>query len=422
MKFGIFYEHQLPRPWVDGRGGTEHTHFQNALEQVSLADKLGYDYAWQVEHHFTEEYSHGSAPEVFLAAASQRTENIRLGHSVVQLTTNQPHRVAEKISTLDLVSNGRVEFGVGEASTTTELHPFGRRFRDKREVFEEAMKAILPMFSTTSWEFHGEYFDFPARNVLPKPLQKPHPPLWLACSNIKTIEYAARMGMGALAFQFVDPENARAWVHKYYRTITQPLEQLTPHPTNPNIAMVSGFMCCDTDEEAQIKADGWTFFGFALAYYGKNDYPPAGTLNMWELYLDWKEERRREGKPPTPGLIGSPETIRSMLQGYADAGVDQVILLNQAGNNRHEDICASLELFADAVMPEFHAQEPQHQAWKAGVLAGSVALEDLDTGGVNAYLVQSPDQVRPDMKLLKAEMEAKDAARAAAAMASGSIS
>src|SRR6201990_1621662 len=108
MKFGIFYELQLPRPW---QPDVELRLYQSALDQVELADKLGYDYAWVVEHHFLEEYSHSSAPEVFLGAASQRTKNIRLGHGVIQITTNQPQRVAEKVSTLDLLSNGRVELG-----------------------------------------------------------------------------------------------------------------------------------------------------------------------------------------------------------------------------------------------------------------------------------------------------------------------
>src|SRR5206468_8754259 len=122
MKFGIFYELQLPRPWGDD---DERQLYQNALTQVELADRLGYDYAWVVEHHFLEEYSHSPAPEVFLGAASQRTKNIRLGHGVIQLTTNQPHRVAEKVATLDLLSDGRVELGLGEAAGPAELHPLG---------------------------------------------------------------------------------------------------------------------------------------------------------------------------------------------------------------------------------------------------------------------------------------------------------
>src|SRR5215470_1439894 len=128
MKFGIFYELQLPRPWAQD---DERQLYQNALSQVELADRLGYDYAWEVEHHFLEEYSHSPQPEVFLAAASQRTKNIRLGHGIIQLTTNHPARVAEKVACLDLVSHGRVELGLGESATTTELHPFERRFRDK---------------------------------------------------------------------------------------------------------------------------------------------------------------------------------------------------------------------------------------------------------------------------------------------------
>ena len=114
MKFGIFYEHQLPRPWNDG---DELKLFQDALDQVELADRLGIDNAWEVEHHFLEEYSHSSAPEVFLAACSQRTKNIRLGHGIVLMPPgyNHPARVAERIATLDLVSNGRVELGTGES-------------------------------------------------------------------------------------------------------------------------------------------------------------------------------------------------------------------------------------------------------------------------------------------------------------------
>src|ERR1700728_4068076 len=142
MKFGIFYELQCPRPW---EADTERNLYQTALTLVELADRLGYNYAWEVEHHFLEEYSHSPQPEVFLAAASQRTKSIRLGHGVIQLTTNHPARVAERVAFLDLISNGRVEFGMGEGATTTELHPFDRRFRDKRAIWEDAVRATLPM-------------------------------------------------------------------------------------------------------------------------------------------------------------------------------------------------------------------------------------------------------------------------------------
>ena len=342
MKFGVFYEHQLPKPWD---ADSEHRLLKDSLDQIELADQLGYDYAWEVEHHFLEEYSHSSAPEVFLAAASQRTKNIRLGHGIVQLTTNHPARVAERVSTLDLVSDGRVELGLGEGSSVTELHPFSRRFRDKRVVWEEAVQATLPMFWEEGWEFHGHYFDFPLRNVIPKPRQRPHPPLWVACSQLDTIRYAAHRGMGALCFKFVDLAAAQAWVNAYYNTFVNHQQRLCDYSVNPNIAVVGGFMCCETDDEAIEKSDGWTFFQFALQLYSKEGPFAPGENDFWARYQEWKKtpegQRRSESE-----LIGSPATIRDRLLELEKAHVDQVILLNQAGKNSHEDICSSLELFA----------------------------------------------------------------------------
>src|SRR6187401_2329420 len=135
MQFGIFYEHQLPRPWTEG---AEHRLFKDALDQVELADRLGIDYAWEVEHHFLEEYSHSSAPEIFLAAGSQRTKNIRLGHGIIQTAPkyNHPARTAERVATLDLVSNGRVDFGSGESSSEAELGGFTIDPITKREQWK----------------------------------------------------------------------------------------------------------------------------------------------------------------------------------------------------------------------------------------------------------------------------------------------
>src|SRR5438128_6442352 len=192
MRFGLFYEHQLPRPWSDG---ADERLLSDALEQIELADGLGFHTAWEVEHHFLEEYSHSSAPEVFLGAASQRTSRIRLGHGIVQIphTVNHPARVAERIATLDLLSGGRVEFGTGESSSAAELGGFGVRRTAKRGMWEDAMAAIAHMFVEepfAGWD--SKYLKMPPRNVVPKPLQKPHPPLWVACSRRETIQFAGR--------------------------------------------------------------------------------------------------------------------------------------------------------------------------------------------------------------------------------------
>src|SRR5436190_7276319 len=219
MKIGVFYEHQLPRLWS---GVSELTLIQNALEQCALADKLGIDYVWEVEHHFLEEYSHSSAPEVFLAAASQRTERIRLGHGIVQTPPpfNHPARVAERVAMLDLVSGGRADFGTGESSSEAELGGFLIEPAEKREMWEEGLRVALRCLSETPFTGHsGKYVQMPPRNVIPKSRQKPHPPVWVACSRREPIHLAAQKGIGALTFSFIDPEEAQHWVGDYYATL-----------------------------------------------------------------------------------------------------------------------------------------------------------------------------------------------------------
>src|SRR5439155_16238538 len=168
MRFGLFYEHQMARPWAEG---AKEQLLRDALEQVELADRLGFDSVWEVEHHFLEEYSHSSAPEVFLAAASQRTKRMRLGHGIVQLPPNfnHPARVAERIATLDLISSGRVEFGTGESSSQMELAGFGVPRDEKRAQWEESLDVVVRMFVEEPFAgYDGKYVKMPQRNVVPK--------------------------------------------------------------------------------------------------------------------------------------------------------------------------------------------------------------------------------------------------------------
>ena len=366
MKFGIFYEHQLPRPW---REDSEQRLFQEALDQVELADRLGINYAWEVEHHFLEEYSHSSAPEVFLAACSQRTQQIRLGHGIVLLPPryNPPARVAERIATLDLVSNGRVDFGTGESSSLAELGGFGVPIPEKRDQWREALEQIANMMVMDpypGWE--GKHFSMPCRNVIPKPVQKPHPPLWVACSNRETIHLAARLGIGALTFAFVDPSEARKWVQEY-REILEKECIPVGHAINPNIAMVTGFSCHENEEEARRRGeDGFRFFGFGLGHHYIFGSHKPGRTNVWERF-----EKARPLLPEAGAQrgIGTPDQLREHLAGFEDAGVDQVIFIQQGGRNRHEHICESLELFAEKVMPDFAERDAAQQQTKLEELA-----------------------------------------------------
>ena len=366
MKFGIFYEHQLPRPWQED---SELRLFQEALDQVELADRLGIDYAWEVEHHFLEEYSHSSAPEVFLAACSQRTQRIRLGHGIVLLPPryNPPARVAERIATLDLVSNGRVDFGTGESSSLAELGGFGVPVGEKREQWREALEQIANMMAMDPYPgFEGKYFSMPCRNVIPKPVQKPHPPLWVACSNRETIHLAARLGIGALTFAFVDPSEARKWVSEYHEILEKECIPVG-RAINPNIAMVTGFSCHENEEEARRRGeDGFRFFGFGLGHHYVFGSHKPGRTDVWANF-----ERARPHLPEAGQSrgIGTPDQLREHLRGFEEAGVDQVIFIQQGGRNRHEHICESLELFAEKVLPDFAEHEGERERKKLERLA-----------------------------------------------------
>ncbi|WP_424017077.1 LLM class flavin-dependent oxidoreductase [Halorientalis pallida] len=367
MKFGIFYEHQLPRPWHDG---DEQALYEDALDQIELADDLGYDYVWEVEHHFLEEYSHSAAPEVFLAAAAQRTDEIRLGHGIKLLPPqyNHPARVAEQVATLDLVSDGRVEFGTGESSSNMELDGFGIDRTEKEPLWQESLGEVTDMMTMEPYPGHeGEGFEMPPRNVVPKPVQDPHPPLWVACSGRSTIEQAARLGLGVLSFDFASPEKASEWVDLYYETLKA---ECTPigHAVNPNFAIVTGFSCHEDEATAWERgAEGFAFFQYALAhYYGAGDHRP-GETNIWEQFQEIGAEAILEGQQGD-GAIGTPGQIRDHLRDLEDAGVDQVIFVQEGGDNRHEHICDSLELFADEVMGEFHDRDEAHVAEKAAAL------------------------------------------------------
>ena len=295
MKFGIFYEHQIGRPWDDD---TDRQLIHDALDQIELADRLGIQYAWEVEHHFLEEYSHSSAPEVFLAAASQRTQNIRLGHGVVLTAPkfNHPARVAERIAMLDLVSNGRVDFGSGESSSEAELGGFQIDPLLKREMWLEGLEvAIRCMTETPFTGVDGTYVQMPPRNVVPKPVQKPHPPLWVACSRRDTILLAAEKGIGALTFAFIDPEEANHWVTDYERTL---VDKCVPvgRAVNPNVACVTPLMIHhDEDEALRRGIEGANFFGYSLGHYYVFGEHRPGRTNVWQEYI---ERRNAVGYDP----------------------------------------------------------------------------------------------------------------------------
>jgi len=375
MRFGVFYELQLPKPWTED---DERRLVHEALDQIELADKLGLDYAWAVEHHFLDEYSHCSAPESLLAAAAARTKNIKLGHGIRQVIPqyNHPSRSAETLSMLDLISNGRAQMGIGEGATRMELHGFGVPAKTKREASIEAAEQIANMMVMNPYPgFNGEHFSMPCRNVIPKPMQKPHPPMWMACSNRDTIKVAASLGLGALAFAFVDPDEAKHWADIYYGIIKS--DQCVPigHAVNANIAIVSSFSVHrDRTEAIRRGQENFEFFSYALGSLVTKDTVP-GRTTLWDDYIQLRGDKTEQivqtaaMDPEYSSGIGTPDDLIKHIHEFEAAGVDQLILMQQAGKNPHDQICESLNLFAEEVLPTFTEGREEREQKKADELA-----------------------------------------------------
>jgi alkanesulfonate monooxygenase SsuD/methylene tetrahydromethanopterin reductase-like flavin-dependent oxidoreductase (luciferase family) len=394
MKFGLFYELQLPKPLDNDQWDPddERRIIKEALDQIEFADKLGFDYVFEVEHHFLEEYSHSSAPEVVLAAASQRTKRIRLGHGIVHMPPghNHPARVAERVATLDLISDGRVEFGTGEGASDMELGGFNTPREEKKAQWEEATRECLRMMTSVPYPGHdGRYLHMPERNVIPKPLQKPHPPVWVAASRRETVLVAGRLGIASLGFGFESPEEAAGRIETYWELIREECMPIGA-AINPAVTTVANLMCCPTDEEAITKGlPGAGFFGFSIGR-GTPPQPPRnpGRDHLHREFVALQAEARARGQQQVEidpedesaralaragrrgGFMGSPAFIRESLRRYEEAHLDAIIFIAQCGDRKHEDIMASLELFAKEVMPEFAERHERQQQWRAKQLEG----------------------------------------------------
>lgn len=369
MDFGVYFTHQLPRPW-DAQ--SEVRSVNEALDQVELADNLGFDYAWVVEQHFLEEYSHSSAPEIFLAAASQRTSKIRLGHGIALLPPayNHPARVAERISALDLVSGGRIDLGIGDSKSRMELEGFGIEPADRRAMTLEAAEQIANMMALEPYPGHaGRFFSMPTRNVVPKPIQKPHPPMWMACSDDATIQLAAKLGIGALAHTFFDASEAQRVVSDYYETFKRECVPIG-HTVNPAVATLVPFYCHESAGVARdVGMPAHGFFTYAARHYYSFGRHRPGYSNL----ADNLRQVRRELADDIPlrgsHAVGTPDFVIDHLRELASAGVDQVILLHDAGGLTGVQKCRSLELFATDVMPHFVLDRKEQQRRKQQQLA-----------------------------------------------------
>ncbi len=356
MRFGVFYELSVPRPW---HADAERQVYLNALEQVRLADQLGFDSVWAVEHHFLEEYAHCSAPEVFLTACAVQTERIRVGHGIAICVPqfNHPVRIAERAAVLDIVSGGRLEMGTGRSATWTELGGFGADLDTTKQSWDEYVHAIPQMWTQERFGFDGQFFSMPTRAVLPKPLQKPHPPLWVAVSTPGTELDAADRGIGALGVNFTTFKEQERRVEEYRRRI----QHCTPAGLAVNDRLAAAnFLYCHDDSAAGLATGGRmiaTFqylagqLGMAKEAFPTKGYPSPGLLAATRSRAASPAEA---GQPPEGIAIGNPEQIVRELKKWEATGVDLVNFILNAGEVIPQaSVLDSLRLFAREVMPAF---------------------------------------------------------------------
>jgi alkanesulfonate monooxygenase SsuD/methylene tetrahydromethanopterin reductase-like flavin-dependent oxidoreductase (luciferase family) len=270
VQFSMIFEAQLAHP----TRAHEQQVLRDCVEQAVLAEEMGFDRVWAVEHHALKWYAHMSAPEIFLTWVAATTERIRVGHGVVCMpfAYNHPVRVAERAAMLDVLSNGRVDLGAGRGASLMEMSTMGVDPSRTYAEVEEALRMIGAMWrgpEGDGFEWHGELLQVsPPRTILPRPVQMPHPPLFLACTKHDTVKLAADYGVGALVLGFAGPSEVRALRDIYDDGIaTRNGKRSVSSETNDHFAALCPTIVLDDRERAlQIGARGQRFFAQAIAH------------------------------------------------------------------------------------------------------------------------------------------------------------
>ena len=375
MKFGLLYEMQ--RPHTDY--SVDYTALVNeTIEQCQLADELGFDHLWFVEHHFLTTFAGSSAPEVIISALSRLTKRIRIGFGVVVLPNHHPVQVAERVAMVDHLSGGRVEFGVGRSSPYEQLG-LGIDPRDTRDIMGESLDIIPEIWQTDGlFSWNGKHFNIPEREILPKPKQDPHPPIWMACTQSTSYEMAAKKGIGVLSFGSGAPAGMKEHIDNYRKNIKN-AEPVGAFINNQWANFTLGH-CGDDDEEAMetgalaIKE----FFGPNRPYTADRADVYERLLESWggipehleanfSRFLGGEQDLGGGGAPRAMlgelpaelladrGVIvaGDPDRCIESVRRHEEIGADQLLLIMQSDQIPHDKVMRSIELFGKKVIPSF---------------------------------------------------------------------
>ncbi|HSV06320.1 MAG TPA: LLM class flavin-dependent oxidoreductase [Candidatus Binatus sp.] len=359
MKFGLLYEIEVPRPWTENSVANC---FWEALEQVKAAEQAGFSHVFVVEHHFLDQFSVSSAPEVWLAAVAQHTTTIRIGHGVrlLPFNYNHPVRAAEMAATLDIMSRGRLDFGTGRSASAIELEGFGIDPSTTRAQWDEALRMIPKMWTQEEFSWDSPTFKVPPRNVLPKPVQKPHPPLWMSGTQPESAVLAGERGVGFMHFSLSDPVGMDQKVRSYREAIAraQPVGSFI----NEQFAAFTILFCGADDADATARGGtGATWYANLVELV----YASLGSLSADQSYAWYRERIAKEAYRERSlqelvdrrsVVVGGPQRCIDTIEWYEVQGVDMMLFLVQAGTIRHADILDSLGRFGREVIPHFNGR------------------------------------------------------------------
>jgi alkanesulfonate monooxygenase SsuD/methylene tetrahydromethanopterin reductase-like flavin-dependent oxidoreductase (luciferase family) len=371
MKFSIIYEAQM----VDTSRENEARVFHEIVEQSLLAEEMGFDTVWAVEHTALTQYAHMSAPETFLAFLAGKTTTLGIGHGVVCLppAMNHPVKVAERISTLDILSRGRVHFGMGKGGTQQESGTFGYDLGDLPPMITEAMYLIPRIMTEEVIEHDGVYVKIPPREIHPKPWQTPHPPIYMACTKDDGLVTAGERGIGALVLAFSGPAEVER-KSKIYRDAyarRDPANQVGFRPIEHLAALCPTIVLADRERAREVGLRGQRFFVESLAHWYQGGPRPSA----WEVSAEENAAALAEKKASVvvayicEERIESRETIHNVADdAYADdclrqvhrleaAGADEILFLFQMGGISHADIMETIRIIGEQVIPRYRADK-----------------------------------------------------------------
>ncbi|MGZ4128635.1 MAG: LLM class flavin-dependent oxidoreductase [Actinomycetota bacterium] len=369
MKLDLLYEIDVPKPWPNkphpyGQREAEQQAYYEAIEQIKLADKLGFHTSWHVEHHFREGRSHCPSPEVLIGGLSQCTENIRLGFGVTLVPHGfgPPMRVAEKVATADILSKGRIEWGTGR-STPMEQIAFGVDIKNSKDQAREAIQAIVGMWESEYFEFHGKYLDFPRRMVTPKPYQDPHPPAWMAATSPDSAKLVGEYGLGLLSFAIMQPLDVLKSRIDDYRLSIQNAKPIT-RILNNKVAAYTLVHCAPTMAECEehgIWDAVWWWYQNLAAFTLEWEFAHFSDEEKERMFPLLRKHSEGKFKPQAFNdynmiIVGDPDQCLEKMIKFEEIGVDELLCYVQFGRLPHESILQTIELIGKLI-PELEKRE-----------------------------------------------------------------